>query len=83
MEAAALKVDLYEKIEHADAEQLQEIYGLLTNYFNGNDSTEEWDLLSEAQKHKTIQSFEQVEAGLGETLEDINKRLRAKYGLDD
>jgi len=83
MEVAALKVDLHEKIEHADAEQLQEIYGLLTNYFNGSDSSEEWDSLSETQTYKTDQSLEQADAGLGESLIDINKRIRAKYGLND
>jgi len=41
VEAAALKEDLYEKIEHADELQLQEIYGLLTNYFNRNNAAEE------------------------------------------
>jgi hypothetical protein len=74
MEAAELKVDLHEKIEHADAVQLQEIYGLLTNYFNGNESTEEWDSLSEAQKNRTIQSLELEDAGLGESLIEVNKR---------
>ena len=83
MELAELKVDLHEKIEHADGAQLQEIYGLLTNYFNGNESMEEWDSLSEAEKNRTLQSLEQADAGLGESLQDANKRLKAKYGLND
>lgn len=41
MEEATLKVDLIDKIEHADYKQLKEIYGLITNYFNGNEAVED------------------------------------------
>ena len=49
MEVETLKSELHDKIEYADEQQLQELYGLIINYFNGQGSEEQWDLLSEDQ----------------------------------
>ena len=82
MEQEALKIDLLDKIEHADIEQLRGLYGLVINYFNSAQSDEEDDSLSQAQKKILYKSLEQADAGLGTPLKDVNKRLRAKYGLN-
>jgi len=82
MKEATLKVDLLDKIEHADFNQLKEIYGLVTNYFNSNESIEEWDTLTEPQKKLISKGLEQADAGLGTPLKEVNKRLREKYGLN-
>jgi hypothetical protein len=82
MENTALKIDLHEKIEHADKNQLKELYGLIINYFNSSESVEEWDLLPESQKKILNKSLEQADAGLGTPLKEVNQKLRAKYGLD-
>ena len=83
MKAAVLKDDLHQKIEHADFSQLKEIYGLMMNYFNSNESDEEWELLSESQRTLIDKSIEQADAGLGTSLKVINERLRKKHGLND
>jgi len=82
MEEEALKIDLLEKIEHADTVQLKELYGLVINYFNSTQSDEEDDSLSESQKKILYKSLEQADAGLGTPLKQVNERLRAKYGLN-
>jgi hypothetical protein len=41
MNAAEIKSDLFEKIEHMNLTQLREFYGLLHNYFNSKESVEE------------------------------------------
>jgi len=83
MEEAALKEDLIDRIEHADGKQLQEIYGLLINYFNRQDKdTEEWDLLPEYQKKRILESLAEADAGLGTPLEEVVKNTRNKYGLN-
>ena len=83
MDEAILKIDLHNKIEHADDVQLKELYGLITNYFNGNDAGEEWDTLPDIQKKMISKGLEQADAGLGTPLKDVNKRMRQKYGLND
>jgi hypothetical protein len=82
MEEATLKLELHEKIEHADIEQLHEIYGLLTNYFNSNDTTGDWDTLSDYRKERIHKSIEQANAGLGTPAQDVIQRMREKYGLN-
>ncbi|MES2429169.1 MAG: hypothetical protein V4560_19460 [Bacteroidota bacterium] len=82
MEAEALKIDLIDKIEHADDNQLKQIYGLVTNYFNGLDETGSWDTLSEVQQKLIMKSIEQADAGLVTPVEDVIKRSREKYGLN-
>jgi hypothetical protein len=48
MEEATLKIELIDKIARTDFKQLQEIYGLLINYFNGKyDVTGGWESLPE------------------------------------
>ena len=82
MEASALKHDLIEKIEQADENQLSEIYGLVINYFNSNESVEEWDVMPESHKEAINRGLEQIEAGLGTPFREINNKLRSKYGLN-
>ncbi len=83
MEEATLKVELIDKIEHADFNQLREIYGLLTNYFNGTyDVTEGWDLLPEYQQQQILKGLEEADAGLGTPFDEVTQKLREKYGLN-
>jgi hypothetical protein len=82
MKEAALKIDLYNKIEHANIEQLKELYGLVTNYFNGNQVIEELETLPEIQQKLINKGLEQANAGLGISLKELNKRLREKHGLN-
>lgn len=82
MNDAAIKEDLIDKIEHADKKQLEEMYGLILNYLNGQKGIEEWDTLSDDQKDAINEGLAQAEAGLGEPVEVVTKRLRAKYGLN-
>jgi len=82
MEQEALKIDLHEKIDHADPNQVKELYGLIINYFNGNETVEEDYSLSESHKKILYKSLEQADAGLGTPLKEVNKRLRAKFNLD-
>jgi len=82
MEATEIKLDLHDKIEHADAEQLKELYGLVINYFNGTEPAEDWDALSESQKKRINKSLEQADAGLGTSAKDAIKKIRDQYGLN-
>jgi hypothetical protein len=82
MEEATLKLELYDKIEHADIKQLKEIYGLIIDYFDGQEPLGEWDSLPEYQKERIEESIRQADAGLGTPARDIIQRTREKYGLN-
>ena len=83
MKSAEIKLDLHNKIDNVAGKQLKEIYGLVINYLNSNDTIEEWDTLTEAQRESITEGLTQAEAGLGKPLSEINKRLRKKYGIND
>jgi len=83
MEEATLKIELIDKIEHADFNQLREISGLLTNYFNSKyDETGGWDSLSEHQKKRITESIAQADAGLGTPVKEVLQRTRDKFNLN-
>jgi len=82
MKDTALKIDLQKKIDHANPSQLKELYGLIVNYFNGNQTIEEWDTLPEVEKDMITKGLEQADAGLGISLKEVNKKMREKHGLN-
>jgi len=83
MEAAALKIELHDKIEHADLKQLKEIYGLIVNYLNSNyDVTEGWESLSEYQKQQILKGLEEADADLGVPATEVIQRAREKHRLN-
>jgi len=81
MEVAEIKTELHQKIDSADSDQLKQIYGLISNYLTGND-TEDWDALTEAQQAHVLKGADEAHAGLGNSLTDINTRIKAKYGIN-
>lgn len=82
MEIMEIKDVLHNMIEHADESQLCELYELMRNYFNGN-ADDKWNEKTEPQKVMILQGVSEAEQGLITPLSHINKRLRAKYGLND
>ncbi len=81
MKAAEIRSDLLKKIEHMNAAQLKTVYGLMENYFNSTDDTEEWDALTLQQKEKIKKGIAQADAGNTKPLSSVVARLRKKYGL--
>ena len=82
MNAAALRLDLLHKIEGLNATELKDIYGLLQNYFNNKDDTEEWGSLTQTQQEKITTGLAQADAGETRPLNDVMTRLRSKYRLN-
>ncbi|AMR31328.1 hypothetical protein A0256_07765 [Mucilaginibacter sp. PAMC 26640] len=83
MEEIAMKADLFDKISHLEGEQLQQLYGLVLNYLNGQEDETDWDKLPEYQKERITESLKQADEGLGRPLDIVLKDLRQKYGLND
>ncbi|WP_214072712.1 hypothetical protein [Mucilaginibacter sp. dw_454] len=82
MTGAAIKMELHDRIEHADEKQIKELYGLMLNYFNGQDDDEGWGTLSLYHQERLKQSIKEADAGLGTSANEIIKQSREKYGLN-
>ena len=81
MTGAAIKMELHDRIEHADEKQIKELYGLMLNYFNSQDD-EEWGLLSETQQQIILKGLDEADAGLVTPVEEVTRQLKEKYGLN-
>jgi len=75
MEATEIKTELHHKIDEADTHQVKEIYGLITNYLNGNTNAEEFDALPAALQQNILKGLEQAGTVPGNSLKSINQRL--------
>ena len=82
MSEAELKSVLFDKIEHASTEQLKDIYGLVTDYFNNKYDAGEWDTLPENLQKKIMQGLQEADNGEGIPAKEAIKRIREKHGLN-
>ena len=82
MTNAAIRSDLLHKIEGLNAQQLKQFYGLIQNYLNGIESTEEWHSLTNLQKEKIETGIRQANEGMTRPVAKVTERLRRKHGLN-
>jgi hypothetical protein len=58
---------------------LEGIYGVSINYFNGLKDIPEWDKLSENQKHDILYAIDEIDAGKGIPNKVVIDKFRKKY----
>ena len=83
MKTDTLRIDLIDKIVHADDSQVEEIYSWIANYFNKKGSEGEWETLPQLYQELVMQGVNDADAGLYTPFDDATQKLREKYGLND
>ena len=63
MTTADLKLKIFRQLDSLQKNRLDEVYGLLMNYFRGQKDIDDWDNLSDEQKQGIIDAVEQLEQG--------------------
>ena len=79
MTVSELKLKLFQQIDTLDKSKLEEFYGVLTNYINGQKDISDWSKLSDIKRHGIIDSVEEIEAGKGISNKVILDKYRKKY----
>ena len=79
MTVSELKLKLFRKIDTLDKSNLEEVYGVLTNYINGKKDISEWDKLSDNQRHGILNTIEEIEAGKRIPNKVVLDKSRKKY----
>lgn len=79
MTVSELKLRLFRQIDTLDKSRLEEVYGVLTNYINGQKDISEWDKLSDNQRHGILNAIEEVESGDGIPNKVVLDKFRKKY----
>jgi hypothetical protein len=79
MTVSELKLRLFRQIDTLDKSSLEEVYGVLTNYINGQKDISEWDKLSDNQRHGILNAIEEVDSGDGIPNKVVLDKFRKKY----
>jgi len=79
MTVSDLKLKLFRQIDALEKGKLEEIYGILINYLNGQKDISEWEKLSENQKNGIFNAIEEIEAGKGIPNKFVLDKFRKKY----
>jgi hypothetical protein len=79
MTTSELKLRLFRQIDSLEKSKLEEVYGVVTNYINGNRDLSEWDKLSDSQKQGIIDAIEEIKDGKGISNKVVMDKFRKKY----
>jgi hypothetical protein len=79
MTVSDLKLRLFRQIDTLDKSKLEEIYGVLINYLNGQKDISEWEKLSDNQKKRIFNAIDELDAGKGIPNIVVLDKFRDKY----
>jgi hypothetical protein len=79
MTTSELKLRLFRQIDNLEKNKLEEVYGVVTNYLNGQKDISDWDKLSDNQRHGILKAVEEIAEGKGIQNEVVLDKFRKKY----
>jgi hypothetical protein len=65
MNYSEIKIRLFQPIDSIKDDRLIELYGVVSNFFNNADNSEEWDKLTESQKKGLEYGISELDEGKG------------------
>ena len=79
MGTAEIKLKLFREIDLLDESKLREVYGLLFNFLNKENDTEEWNALSLVQQTGLLNAIDELNSSEGVDHKTIMDKFRKKY----
>jgi len=79
MTVSDLKLRIFREIDSLEKSKLEEFYGLLRNFINGQKDLSDWEKLSEQQKKGIFNAIEEVDSGKGIPNTTVLNKFRKKY----
>ena len=79
MNTAEIKMDLFRKLDSLKGRSLQEAYGLLLNYINGNYALDEWVNLTVEQQDAIKLAVRQLDNDEGRKHNNVISDFRNRY----
>ena len=76
MNAAELKIKIFRQVDLLDKKKLEDIYGLLSNYINGQKDASDWELLSDSQKQGIYKAIDELDEGKHILNEDVMQKYK-------
>jgi len=79
MSTAEIKLKLFREIDNLDKSKLEQVYGLLFNFLNKENDTEEWNSLSHRQQNGLLEAIDDLDSSDGIDHKSIMDKFREKY----
>jgi len=79
MTVSDLKLRIFREIDSLEKSKLEEFYGILINYVNGQKDVSDWDKLSVSQKKGILDAIDEIESGKGIPGNNVLSKYRKKY----
>jgi hypothetical protein len=79
MTTSDLKLRLFRQIDALDKSKLEELYGVLINFLNGQKDLSDWEKLSESQKLGILNAIEEINSGKEISNKVVLEKFRKKY----
>jgi hypothetical protein len=79
MDYSEIKIKLFHQIDSLKDDRLIELYGVVSNFINNDDNSEEWNKLTEAQKKGLEYGISELDEGKGLEYRMAMEDLMEKY----
>lgn len=79
MTVSDLKLRIFRQIDSLEKNKLEELYGLLLNYINGQKDVSDWEKLSDNQKQGINDAINEIDSGKGIPNNTVLDKFRKKY----
>jgi len=79
MTVSDLKLRIFKQIDSLEKNRLEEFYGLMMNFINGQKDISDWDKLTANQKKGILDAIEEVDSGKRIPNKDFLDKFHRKY----
>jgi len=79
MSTAEIKLKIFREIDSFEERELNEFYGILSNFINSKRDLNDWDSLSTDQKEGILKAINQIDAGKGISHDKVISKFKKKY----
>ncbi len=82
MTTSDLKLRIFREIDSLERSKLEDIYGVIMNYINGQRDISDWNKLTANQQQGIYNAIDEMDAQQGILNEKILEKYRKKYSHD-
>jgi len=79
MSTSELKLKLFREIDSLEKSKLEQIYGLVLNFINNDNDTEEWNTLTTTQQKGLLDAIEEMNSAEGIEHKKVMAKYKNKY----
>jgi len=79
MTVSDLKLKIFRQIDSLEKNRLEELYGILINFMNGQKDMNDWGKLTVEQQQGIIDAIDEIDSGKGIPHEKVMEDIRKKY----